>query len=132
MLFIDRMDPDLSRRLARLDLNLLVALDALLEERHVTRAGRRVGLSQPAMSNALARLRRMLDDPLLVRTPAGMAPSPRAEALADPLREALRAVDDAERDLAFARAARLLAWALELDPALEVRALDRCYSILGA
>ncbi|MFD7864342.1 LysR family transcriptional regulator [Streptomyces sp. NPDC057682] len=53
--------------LARLDLNLLVALRALLEERNVTRAGRRVGISQPAMSSALARLRRHFDDDLLAR-----------------------------------------------------------------
>ena len=51
--------------LGGLDLNLLVALDALLSERSVTRAARRVGLSQPGMSNALGRLRRLFDDPLL-------------------------------------------------------------------
>lgn len=54
--------------LARLDLNLVVALRALLEERNVTRAGQRVGLSQPAMSAALSRLRRHFDDDLLART----------------------------------------------------------------
>ncbi|MEV6001483.1 LysR family transcriptional regulator [Streptomyces griseomycini] len=53
--------------LASLDLNLVVALRALLEERNVTRAGRRVGLSQPAMSAALAKLRRHFDDDLLAR-----------------------------------------------------------------
>ena len=67
------------------DLNLLLALDALLKERHVTRAAARIGLSQPAMSNALARLRDLLDDPLLVRTPRGMVPTPRAERLQQPL-----------------------------------------------
>ncbi|MFY9555033.1 MAG: LysR family transcriptional regulator, partial [Blastocatellia bacterium] len=64
--------------LQSIDLNLLVAFEALMEERNVTRAARRVGLSQPAMSNALARLRRTLDDPLLVRTPSGMTPTPAA------------------------------------------------------
>jgi len=54
--------------LGGLDLNLLVALDALLSERSVTRAAQRVGLSQPGMSNALGRLRRLLDHPLPVRT----------------------------------------------------------------
>ncbi len=53
--------------LAQLDLNLLVALDALLQEKNVTRAGKRIGLSQPATSSALSRLRRMFDDDLLVR-----------------------------------------------------------------
>ncbi|WP_338702874.1 LysR family transcriptional regulator [Streptomyces sp. Q6] len=54
--------------LSRLDLNLVIALRALLEERNVTRAGKRVGLSQPAMSAALSRLRRHFDDDLLART----------------------------------------------------------------
>lgn len=67
--------------LSAFDLNLLVALHALLEERSVTRAARRVGISQPAMSHALRRLRDELDDPLLVRDGRGMAPTPRAERL---------------------------------------------------
>lgn len=75
--------------LGGLDLNLLVALDALLSERSVTRAAQRVGLSQPGMSNALARLRRLFDDPLLVRQGAALVPTTRAEALAVPVREAL-------------------------------------------
>jgi LysR family nod box-dependent transcriptional activator len=78
--------------LAGLDLNLLVALDALLRERSVTRAAQRVGLSQPGMSNALARLRRLFGDPLLVRQGAGLVPTPRAEALAGPVREALELI----------------------------------------
>ena len=75
--------------LGSVDLNLLVALDALLSERSVTRAAARVGLSQPGMSNALARLRRLFDDPLLVRRGSALVPTTRAEALVDPLREAL-------------------------------------------
>jgi LysR family transcriptional regulator, nod-box dependent transcriptional activator len=75
--------------LGGLDLNLLVALDALLSERSVTRAAHRVGLSQPGMSNALARLRRLFDDPLFVRRGAALVPTARAQALADPVREAL-------------------------------------------
>lgn len=73
----------------RIDLNLLVVLQALIAERSVTRAAERIGLSQPAMSHALARLRRALDDPLLVRTPRGMEPTPRARAMAEPLDRAL-------------------------------------------
>lgn len=75
--------------LAGVDLNLLVVLDALLAEGHVTRAARRVGLSQSATSHALTRLRSLLDDPILVRTGAGMVPTDRAEALREPVREAL-------------------------------------------
>src|SRR5581483_7597329 len=71
------------------DLNLLVVFDAVMRERSVTRAGERVGLSQPAVSHALNRLRYMLKDRLFVRTPEGMVPTPRAEQLAVPLRRAL-------------------------------------------
>ncbi len=78
--------------IAAIDLNLLVALDALLEERHVTRAAARIGLSQPAMSAALGRLRSLIGDPLLLRTAGGMVPTSRAEQLAPPLRQALGAI----------------------------------------
>lgn len=79
--------------LRSIDLNLLVALDALLSERHVTKAADRVGLSQPAMSNALSRLRAMFSDELLVRTATGMQPTPRAAELVEPLRQVLRQVE---------------------------------------
>lgn len=71
------------------DLNLLVALDALVRERSVSRAGERMGLSQPAMSNVLARLRRLLDDPVLIRTSEGMVPTQRVAAVIGPVRKAL-------------------------------------------
>src|SRR3981081_1045198 len=76
-------------KLAAIDLNLLVVFDAIMGERSVTRAGQRLGLSQPAMSHALTRLRHMLKDELFVRSPNGMAPTPRAEELATPIRIAL-------------------------------------------
>lgn len=76
--------------LAGVDLNLLVTLDALLTERHVTRAARRLGLTQPATSHALARLRKMFNDPLLVRGPGGvLQPTPRAEALVPTIHRAI-------------------------------------------
>lgn len=75
------------------DLNLLRAFAALLAERHVTRAAAKVGLTQPAMSHALARLREAIGDPLFVRAPNGMQPTPRAEALAAPLERALAEID---------------------------------------
>ena len=84
--------------LTRIDLNLLVALDALLAERHVSRAAARVGLSQPGMSSALARLRRLTGDPLLVREGSSLVPTARAEALAEPVREALALVERALED----------------------------------
>ena len=76
-------------KLGALDLNLLVVFDAVMQERNVTRAGRRLGLSQPAMSHALTRLRHMLKDDLFIRSPKGMVPTPRAEQLALPVRAAL-------------------------------------------
>jgi DNA-binding transcriptional LysR family regulator len=79
--------------IASLNLNLLPVLDALLAERSVSRAAARVGLSQPAASNALAQLREHFKDPLLVRKAGGMAPTERALALAGPLRAALLALE---------------------------------------
>jgi len=72
-----------------LDLNLLTALDALLREANVSRAAMRIGLSQPATSHALQRLRDIFGDPLLVRTGARMELTPRAQALRTPLAQAL-------------------------------------------
>ncbi len=84
-----------------IDLNLLVAFDALMAERSVTRAGTRIGRTQPAMSAALSRLRTLLRDELFVRGPAGLQPTPRALDLAEPLG---RALADIQRTLAFTQA----------------------------
>ncbi len=75
----------LEKHLRGVDLNLLPVLDALLRHRNATLAGGEVGLSQPAMSRALGRLRHLLDDPLLVRGAKGQMLSPRAEELRQPL-----------------------------------------------
>ena len=88
--------------LSRIDLNLLVALDALLAERSVTRAAARIGIGQSAMSSSLARLRTLLGDELLTRAPEGMRPTPRALALAEPVRTLLRQIQAlVRRDEAF-------------------------------
>src|SRR6266852_335381 len=71
------------------DLNLLVVFEAVMQDGSVTAAGKRLGMSQPAMSHALNRLRYLLKDQLFIRTPKGMVPTPRAEQLALPLRHAL-------------------------------------------
>lgn len=76
-------------QLQAIDLNLLVALEAMLSERSVTRAGARLGLSPSAMSHALARLRATFGDDLLVRTRGGMVATARGEQLLGPLRRAL-------------------------------------------
>lgn len=80
--------------LAGVDLNLLVLFDALMMERNVTRAASRVGLTQPAASHALARLRSLFKDPLFVRTPKGMAPTALAVEAAGPIRSALDQIRD--------------------------------------
>jgi DNA-binding transcriptional LysR family regulator len=81
--------PNDAPSLAGLDLNLLVVLDALLRKRHVTHAGREVGLSQSATSHALGRLRAHFGDPLLVRDGNTLVPTSRADSLAEPLGKAL-------------------------------------------
>jgi DNA-binding transcriptional LysR family regulator len=80
---------------AAFDLNLLKAFDALMKERSATRAGDLIGLSQPAVSNALNRLRHALGDELFVRRGNDMIPTPRAEALAERIRDALVQVEQA-------------------------------------
>jgi DNA-binding transcriptional LysR family regulator len=81
--------------LAGLDLNLLLVFDAMMAERNVTRAAGRIGLSQPAMSNALNRLRHHLKDDLFVRGADGMMPTPRAQELAAPIHDSLAGLEEA-------------------------------------
>src|SRR6202047_3490633 len=76
----------------QLDLNLLVALDALLTERNITEAGRRVHLTQSAMSGALSRLREYFDDELLVQVGRKMVPTPLANDLSEPVLEILQRI----------------------------------------
>ena len=83
-----------------IDLNLLVAFDALMAERSVTRAAKRIGRTQPAMSAALARLRLLCGDELFVRGQEGLQPTPRALDLAEPLGRALKEI---QRALGFAQ-----------------------------
>ncbi|TCU12624.1 LysR family transcriptional regulator [Rhizobium sullae] len=81
--------------LAAIDLNLLVAFDALLGEGSVSAAAHRIGLSQPAMSKRLARLRQLFADDLFIRHADGVRPTERALDLADPIRLALRQIEEA-------------------------------------
>lgn len=78
----------------RYDLNLLPVFLTLMEERSVTRAAQRLGITQPALSNALARLRELLQDPLLIRERYGMQPTPKALELAPVIAAALAGLDD--------------------------------------
>lgn len=95
--------------LRRVDLNLLVVLDVLLSERNVTRAARRLNMSQPATSTALARLRKQFDDPLLVKSGRTLRPTPRAESLVEPLRNVLQTLE------------RSILSEPEFDPAVDAR-----------
>ncbi len=80
--------------LGRIDLNLLRVFDAVFEEQNLLRAGKRLHLSQSAVSHALARLRETLQDELFVRTAKGMEPTARALAIAAPLRDSLQRIRD--------------------------------------
>jgi DNA-binding transcriptional LysR family regulator len=101
--------------IARTDLNLLVVLDVLLEERNVTRAARRLGRTQSAISHALGRLRDQLGDPVLVRVGGEMRPTPRAERLAGEVTRILRTIG------------RVLAHDVEFEP----RTTDRVFTVCG-
>lgn len=75
-----------------IDLNLLVVFQQLLVDRRVSKVAASLGLSQPGVSNALARLRKLTDDPLFLRTPGGMEPTPYAQQLAEPTARALQVI----------------------------------------
>ena len=95
--------------LSRIDLNLLVLFEAVMEERHVGRTAQRMNLSPSAISHGLGRLRRMLNDPLFLKTPTGVLATARAEALSDGISEAL------------ARIRKIVADAAPFDPATSAR-----------
>lgn len=107
--------------LSRVDLNLLVALDALLTERSVTKAAARIGIGQSAMSHNLARLRDLFGDELLTRGAKGMQPTPRALALADPVRIALAQIETlVSRDETFNPATAERVFRIGLPDSVEV------------
>ena len=85
-------------QLNRIDLNLFVVFDVIYTERNLTRAAEVLNLTQPTVSNSLARLREMLNDQLFVRTPQGMVPTPMAENIIGPVREALGRLETSVRE----------------------------------
>jgi DNA-binding transcriptional LysR family regulator len=114
--------------LRALDLNLLKAFDAILTEGTVTRAGARIGLSQPAMSAALVRLRDLFNDRLFVRTPRGMQPTARARELGGPIQHALREIEGRDRRPLIELSREFHEVRIVGDPgdvALEVHVVDR-------
>ncbi|OKO73766.1 LysR family transcriptional regulator [Bradyrhizobium sp. AS23.2] len=107
--------------LSRIDLNLLVHLDALLTERSVTHAAARVGIGQSAMSHNLARLRDLFADELLTRGPEGMRLSPRAAALVEPVRAMLAQVEAlVSREQAFDPATAVRTFRFGLPDSMEI------------
>src|SRR5262249_11734519 len=107
--------------LRTVDLNLLVALDAVLKERHVTRAAERIGLSQPAMSNALGRLRQLFNDELLVRSATGLQLTPRGEELGRAIQPLLRQIARVfDTDAGFAAAQSRRTFTIRLSDLLEL------------
>lgn len=105
--------------IGEIDLNLLRVFDAVLRERGVTAAAVRLGLTQPGVSNALGRLRAVFRDPLFVRGPSGMDPTPFARELAEPVRQSLALLESA------------LALGSGFDPATSTRAFRFYMSDLG-
>ncbi|PDT46460.1 LysR family transcriptional regulator [Sinorhizobium fredii] len=87
--------------LANIDLKLLVVFDAMMAEGSVSRAASRLGMSQPALSNALNRLRLLLNDRLFLRTAEGMRPTPRAIEISGPIQSAMRQIEEALEPTAF-------------------------------
>jgi DNA-binding transcriptional LysR family regulator len=79
--------------IGRIDLNLIKVFDAVYEDRNLLRAGKRLNLSQSAVSHALTRLREVVGDELFVRTSKGMVPTARSAAMADELRDSLRRIE---------------------------------------
>ncbi|NUP13376.1 MAG: LysR family transcriptional regulator [Polyangiaceae bacterium] len=113
---------------SKTNLNLFVVLHSVLTEGSVTRAGKKLGLSQTAVSNALARLRSELDDPLVVRRGRGIAPTPRAEALLPVIHRALDALDSAlARPAPFDPASSVRAFTLALTDDQEIADLPRIF-----
>lgn len=115
----------------RIDLNLLVALDTLLDERNVTRAAARLSLSQPTVSGMLNRLREIFGDPLFIRTQRGILPTPRAQALAEPLKQWLADADALTRPAAFDPETAALTFTIQLNDYFQQSLLVPYVAALG-
>jgi len=118
--------------LATLDLNLLLVLDTVLVERSVVRAARRLHVTPSAISNALARLRDVLEDPLLVRSGRGVVPTPRAAALAPALAHALRDLEQAVLGRSFDPATTERRLTLAIADVIQIVKLPKIVAALAA
>ena len=118
------------QRLNELDLNLFVAFQALYRERSVTKAAEQLGLTQPAMSHKLRRLRDALNDPLFVSSPQGLLPTPTAEALSPIVHEALSALDSAVGATHFDPATSERHFVLQMADLAEMMVLPKALRLL--
>ncbi|NEI69209.1 LysR family transcriptional regulator [Rhizobium lusitanum] len=115
-----------------IDLNLLRVFDAVFRERNILRAAQRLGMSQPAASHALARLRHSLDDDLFVRSAQGMLPTSRAEQLAEPIRQALSYFELGLQSGSFEPATSRQQFKLALDNSSAIALTSKIVSAVGA
>jgi DNA-binding transcriptional LysR family regulator len=113
-----------------IDLRLLIVFDAIMAERSVSRAARRIGMSQPAMSNALNRLRSTVNDQLFTRTAEGVRPTPRAIELSIPVGEALKQIQEALEPREFDPATVDWTFNLALSDQATIVVLHRLYRLL--
>lgn len=119
-------------KLSQLDLNLFVVFDTIYAERNLTRAAEMLSVTQPAVSNALARLRAALGDPLFIRTGDGMAPTPYAESIAGDVSEALqRLAASAQRAQAFDPARSNRVFRLSMTDAFDTLVLPKLFAGLA-
>jgi DNA-binding Lrp family transcriptional regulator len=116
-----------------IDLNLLVVFQHLFVERRVSLVADKLGLTQPAISNALARLRKILDDELFLRTSRGMEPTPYANQLAEPIALALRTIQDTlSRKVDFSPAGSVRRFTIAMTDIGEIYFLPRLMRMLSA
>lgn len=125
------MEP-IDSRLSRIDLNLLTAFQALMEERSVTGAANRLFISQPAMSKTLRRLRELLGDELFIPSRSGLIATPRAEALSSPLGTALSQLSTALFPCSFDPAQMSARIEIQIPDSLALAVIPTLYQALGA
>jgi len=118
--------------LSKIDLNLFVVFDAIYSEANLTRAGEIIGITQPAVSNSLSRLRTMFDDPLFIRTAKGMTPTPVARNIVGPVRQALTLMRSSVQDSdSFDAETSNKLYRLSMSDLAEMTALPTLFKILG-
>jgi DNA-binding transcriptional LysR family regulator len=117
--------------LSKIDLNLFVVFDAIYAEANLTRAGEIIGITQPAVSNSLSRLRTLFDDPLFVRTAKGMTPTPVARNIIGPVRQALTLMRSSLQDSdSFCAETSNKLYRLSMTDLAEMTALPGLFKIL--